>query len=119
MKSPSETALRFFVQGRIWIDSEKGPFLGYGRIELLKKIAEYGSITKAAKSMNMAYRQAWHLIESMNAKAENPLVLTSTGGKGGGGATLTEEGIKMIHAFEMLESEFASFLKMKSEGLNI
>ena len=119
MAISSDISPRFFVQGRIWIDSENGPFLGAGRVQLLKMIAEYGSITKAAKAMHMAYRQAWHLIESMNAKAKSALVITTAGGKGGGGAALTGEGRKMILEFETLEMEFTLFLKIRSEKLII
>jgi len=107
------------VNGRVWIDSGKGPFLGFGRVELLKKLKEYGSISKSAKSMNMAYRQAWHLIESMNEKAVKPLVITFTGGKGGGGAEVTEEGERMICEFEMLNRAFMEFMEIKSGKLCI
>lgn len=119
MGKESDKTTGFQVKGRIWIDSENGPFLGAGRVELLKKIQEHGSITKAAKSMGMAYRQAWHLIESMNAKVSNPLVITSAGGKGGGGATLTTEAAKMIEQFETLEAAFAAFINTQSENLSI
>lgn len=119
MKKTSDTPHRFIVRGRIWIDSDNGPFVGYGRIELLKNIVEHGSISKAAKAMKMAYRQAWHLIESMNAKVEKPLVISVTGGKGGGGATVTEEGLKMIEEFDKLEVAFAEFMKTQSDNLVI
>jgi molybdate transport system regulatory protein len=119
MKTASDKCIQFIIRGRIWIDSDNGPFLGRGRVELLKSIIEYGSITKAAKSMKMAYRQAWHLIESMNAKVEKPLVISVTGGKGGGGATVTEEGLKMIAAFEKLEEAFAVFVKVQLENLSV
>ena len=69
--------------------------------------------------MKMAYRQAWHLIESMNSKVEKPLVISVTGGKGGGGATVTEEGVKMIEEFDKLEAAFAAFMKTQSENLSI
>ncbi|HSZ72756.1 MAG TPA: LysR family transcriptional regulator [Cytophagaceae bacterium] len=107
----------YFVQGRIWIDSDKGPFLGFGRVQLLKKIREYGSISQAAKSMGMSYRQAWQLIESMNMKACHPLVIKSTGGKGGGGATVTEVGEKMIGVYEALDVAFLEFIEMKSKEM--
>ena len=119
MDKHSGISTHFIVRGRVWIDSDNGPFLGAGRIELLKSIMEHGSITKAAKAMKMAYRQAWHLIESMNAKAEKPLVVSVTGGKGGGGATVTAEGLKMIAAFEKLEAAFAAFVKVHSEDFQI
>lgn len=119
MNKTSDAPNRFIIRGRIWIDSDTGPFLGAGRIQLLKSIIEHGSITKAAKSMKMAYRQAWHLIESMNSKVANPLVVSVIGGKGGGGATVTEEGLKMIEEFEKLQDAFAAFAKAQSDNLPI
>jgi len=38
-------------RGRVWIDGPDGTFIGYGRVVLLERIMEHGSITKAAKSM--------------------------------------------------------------------
>ncbi|MBO9702754.1 MAG: LysR family transcriptional regulator [Sporocytophaga sp.] len=109
----------YSIDGRFWINSEKGPFLGRGRVELLKKVKEHGSISKAAASMEMAYKQAWHLIQSMNEKASSPLVEKVIGGKGGGGAILTKEGEKMIKLFEDLESDIQEFLDKKSAKLKI
>ena len=104
-------------RGRIWINGKQGIFIGYGRVELLEKIREYGSITKAAKSMNMAYRRAWYLVDSMNRSASKPLVITETGGKGGGGAHLTEEGKKAIKVFRKFHDDFQNFLKHEEKSL--
>ncbi len=87
------------LRGRIWVEGKNGTFLGYGRVMLLERIKQYGSITMAAKSMQMSYRAAWELVESMNKQANTPLVETATGGKGGGGANLTEAGEMAIEAF--------------------
>ena len=92
-------AKSYNVKGRMWIAKKGETFLGYGRIVLLERIKEYGSITQAAKSMNMSYRHAWELVESMNRQAGTPLVETATGGKGGGGAFLTPMGEKAIAIF--------------------
>lgn len=100
-------------RGRIWIDGREGTFLGYGRIILLEKIRKHGSITKSAKSMEMSYRHAWELVDSMNRQAERPLVESSTGGKGGGGARLTDEGENAIKLFWKLYNDFQDFLKNK------
>src|SRR5512138_3458478 len=78
--------------GRVWIDGPEGTFIGYGRVVLLERIREHGSITKAAKSMEMAYRHAWDLVDSMNRQARTPFVELATGGKGGGGARVTAAG---------------------------
>ncbi len=103
------------LHGRLWIDGNEGTFLGYGRIVLLERLREYGSITKAAKSMEMSYRHAWELVESMNSQAAKPLVELMTGGRGGGGASLTEEGQKAIVLFWELYADFQTYLKRKEK----
>lgn len=97
--------------GRVWVDSVEGTFLGFGRVELLERIKLYGSISKAAKSMNMSYRHAWDLVNSMNRQAKAPLVETATGGKGGGGARLTDSGGKAVEFFRVLQRRFKTFLE--------
>ena len=87
------------VKSRIWVIGKEGTFLGEGRVSLLKAIDKLGSITKAAKSMNMSYLKAWKLVESMNETSSYPLVVKSSGGKGGGGAKLTDQGYKAILLF--------------------
>jgi molybdate transport system regulatory protein len=104
-------------RGRIWIDGTDGTFLGHGRVALLERIREYGSITKAAKAMEMSYRHAWDLVNSMNRQAERPFVELATGGKGGGGARVTEEGERAIQLFWKF-SEDSEFLKQEQNKLN-
>ena len=72
------------IKNRIWIDGKEGTFLGNGRIQLLEKLVETGSINDAARDLKMSYRKAWSLLESMNSQAPEPYVLKSTGGTGGG-----------------------------------
>jgi molybdate transport system regulatory protein len=120
-KKVSRTAEEIITQkdfsGRIWINGKQGIFLGHGRVELLERIREYGSITKAAKSMKMAYRRAWQLVDSMNRQATRPLVMTATGGRGGGGAHLTESGEKAIKLFREFHADFQNFLR--HEGISL
>ncbi|HFC98799.1 MAG TPA: LysR family transcriptional regulator [Thermosulfurimonas dismutans] len=104
------------VRGKIWIEGPEGTFLGYGRMVLLERIREYGSISAAARSMNMSYKHAWDLVESMNRQAGKPLVETTVGGKGGGGARLTPEGEKWLALFRKLLKHLETFLE-KETGL--
>lgn len=97
--------------GRLWIEGRDGAFLGRGRVELLLQIRQYGSITKAAKALNMSYRHAWELVDSMTRQAQTPLVETATGGKGGGGAILTKAGEQAIDFFLKLDDKFRQFLQ--------
>lgn len=99
------------VNGRIWIETEDGSFLGNGRVQLLENIQELGSLNKAAQAMEMSYKQAWDLINSINDKSRKPLVITQTGGKGGGGATLTPVGEKAVKEFHAVRKKFNKFLK--------
>ncbi len=104
--------------GRIWVKGKEGTFLGYGRVVLLERIKQYGSISMAAKSMQMSYRAAWELVESMNKQSTTLLVETTTGGKGGGGAHLTEAGERAIEAFWKLYKKFEEFLKEEIKEFN-
>ncbi|MEN8141616.1 MAG: ModE family transcriptional regulator [Thermodesulfobacteriota bacterium] len=96
--------------GRVWLEGDEGTFIGYGRAVLLEKIQATGSIAGAAKEMSMSYRHAWQLVESMNRQAGGPVVRTSRGGKGGGGAELTPTGRELLALFWRVEKKMAQFL---------
>ena len=105
------------ARGRIWIDGPEGTFIGWGRVNLLEQIREHGSITKAAKSLEMAYRHAWDLVDSMNRQSKMPFVEVTAGGKGGGGARVTEEGEKAIRLFRKFADDFEIFLEREQKKL--
>ena len=70
--------------------------LGPGKIELLERIGRCGSISEAAREMEMSYRRAWLLVAELNQGFRNPVVAAQTGGKGGGHAELTKFGREVI-----------------------
>jgi molybdate transport system regulatory protein len=119
-KSPplKKTTAPAELRGRVWIDGKEGTFLGHGRVVLLERIMEHGSITKAAKSMQMAYRRAWDLVDSMNRQTKRPFVELTTGGKGGGGARVTEEGKRAIRLFWKFSEDFRRFLEKEQKKLS-
>jgi molybdate transport system regulatory protein len=110
---------KYTVGFRVWINEEHGHFLGSGRVRLLENIRENGSITKAAAAMKMSYRQAWQMVEDMNSRSEHPLVAKMLGGKGGGGAKVTEAGEKAIKVFYKLEEEVMKLSKKLSEKIKL
>ncbi len=71
---------------------EQNIAFGPGKADLLEAIEKTGSISQAAKSMNMSYRRAWQLVDTMNQCFETVLVETQTGGTHGGGAAVTALG---------------------------
>jgi len=112
-----EASQPYSFRGHIWIDGKEGTFIGYGRVILLERIREHGSITKAAKSMSMSYKHAWELIDSMNRQAERPFIETLIGGKGGGGTKLTADGEKAIRMFWVFHKDFQDFLSNEEEKM--
>ncbi|WP_020676735.1 TOBE domain-containing protein [Geopsychrobacter electrodiphilus] len=94
----------------LWLNKNRKAFLQSRRIELLEKIAEHGSITKAAKAAGMSYKGAWDAVNSMNNLADKPLTVNVTGGRTGGGTFLTEEGRSLIQMFRMVEKEHGKAL---------
>jgi molybdate transport system substrate-binding protein len=64
------------------------PAIGPGKAELIERIAQTGSISAAARAMGMSYRRAWQPVEALNRSFVEPVIVTATGGKRGGGANL-------------------------------
>ena len=105
--------IEYKVKSRIWILTDNGTFLGEGRIDLLNKIDEFGSISKAAKAMKMSYKKAWELVNSMNSQCEEPVVVGKIGGKDGGGSIVSDAGKKMVVQFDKLNKETIEYLNKK------
>ena len=82
--------------------------LGPGKAELLEGIAETGSIAAAGRRMGMSYKRAWTLVEAMNAMFAAPLVDAVKGGAGGGGASLTPLGSRIVAAYRRVEERAAA-----------
>ncbi|MBA7706260.1 hypothetical protein ES703_115112 [subsurface metagenome] len=100
----------YVVRGRIWVEKDGELYMGVGRAMLLERIDRFGSIAAAARSMSLAYRNAWLWIEAVNRLAPTPLVKKNTGGVGGGYARLTEEGQKAVNEYKELRARIQEFL---------
>lgn len=107
------------LTGRIWLETGDGPVLGSGRVELLERIQQSGSLRQAALQMKMSYRQAWQLIEHMNTHLDAPVVVLHRGGKGGGKAEVTEKGQKAIEQFHLFQQKFREFLAENSTAIDL
>lgn len=77
--------------------------IGPGKIGLLEAIAREGSISAAGRALGMSYKRAWDLVAALNRQAGTPVVATSPGGPGGGGATLTEAGRRLVADYRAIE----------------
>ncbi len=105
--------------GLIRLDSARErPLLGQRQMALLRQIAATGSITQAARAVELSYKAAWDAVNAMNNMAEQPLVTSATGGKQGGGSRLTEYGLRQIQLYDIVESEYRRFFTRLNEKVH-
>ncbi|MEF3367079.1 TOBE domain-containing protein [Methylocystis sp. 9N] len=94
----------------------KGKFLvGRDRIKILEAVAEYGSISKAAKAVGFSYKGAWDAVNSINNLLPSPAFVTKAGGRSGGGAEVTAEGLRLIAMFHQLEARVSRISSIIAE----
>ncbi len=87
----------------IWLETDDGQVaFSRWRLELLEHIDRLGSISSAAKAMNIQYRLAWQRVKEMEARLGFTLVATQVGGVGGGGAHLTPEAQTLIQSLRTM-----------------
>ncbi len=110
--------MQYKIKSKLWIEVNGKILLGEGRIQLLKAVQETGSLSAAAKSLSMSYKKAWKLMDAVNKGAKQPLLITSTGGAGGGGAELTPYGKQLITVFEEIKSGCWTHLDAQQNKLN-
>lgn len=110
--------MSYKIKSRIWIEVNNNVLLGEGRVQLIKAIEKTGSLSKAAKSLNMSYKKAWTLIDAVNKSAEQPVIITSVGGKNGGGTQVTTYGKKLINAFEEINTNCWAYLDAQITKVN-
>ncbi|MBL4674796.1 MAG: LysR family transcriptional regulator [Mucilaginibacter sp.] len=103
--------------GKLYLEVNSERVIGPGRVELLERIHESGSIRQAAIQMKMSYRQAWQFINHMNTHFGEAIVISERGGKGGGNARVTLKGLEIMRSFKDLHERFREFLKENSKHI--
>lgn len=99
------------IRSKVWLEKDGKLLMGSGRVRLLEQIDELGSISAAARSMKLAYRNAWLWVEAMNRLAPSPLVEKATGGAHGGYARLTDAGRRIIKDYREKRARVRKILK--------
>ncbi|KUO68405.1 MAG: hypothetical protein APF77_12535 [Clostridia bacterium BRH_c25] len=89
---------------KIWIDKE-GKVFGKGPLELLQGVKDKGSLSEAARSMNMSYNKAYNLIKSIEEKLGYRLIASKSGGSKGGGSELTEKAEELVGIYQNFYEE--------------
>lgn len=97
--SPLDARTRFRVQVKHAIA------IGPGKADVLRAIAETGSIAEAGRRLGMSYQRVWSLVRALNGDFVEPLVLTQRGGIAGGGAALTPLGMRVLTLYRAIEGD--------------
>lgn len=111
--SQNDSPLAFFAPWHLHFD---GGDISPRRLHLLQAIATAGSVSQAAKQVGITYKAAWDAVEIMNNLAGEPLVNRQHGGKGGGGATLTDSGQQIVNLYERLSAMQAKWMASLAEA---
>jgi molybdate transport system regulatory protein len=99
----------------VWLETDGEVALSRWRVELLQAIDRSGSISAAAEIMNIQYRLAWQRVHEMEERLGLSLVHTTTGGAGGGGATLTPTARDLIDRFLALADAVNDFTAQQAQ----
>ena len=98
------------AKSKVWLDKAGELVFGIGKSGILKVVEKTGSLSSAAKELNMSYRHAWSYIRSAEKRLGKQLLIKIKGGKSGGGALLTEYAKDLIKKFDELEYEVQQFV---------
>jgi molybdate transport system regulatory protein len=85
------------------IDLDPEVRIGPDKILLLEYIHTCGSISAAGRTIGMAYKRAWKLVDEINRICRRAVVERQIGGKNGGGAILTPFGLSLIARYRKIE----------------
>lgn len=72
---------------------------GPGIANLLRKVAELGSLSKAAKSMGMAYSKAWRIMRN----TERQFGFEMIDRDGPRGSSITEKGTQILKMYDAMQ----------------
>jgi len=86
---------------------------GTGIAQLLRGVQRHSSLRAAAMDMGMAYSKAWTIMRNCEAQLGFPLLNSTTGGKHGGGASLTPEAEQLLESYE----RYCQKLRQTAEAL--
>lgn len=94
------------------------PRIGLDRVALIEAVEELGSISAAAKRLDLSYKGAWDIVQALNNLFDTPLIEAAAGGKAGGAARVTERGRTVAAAFRRVQTEMDAALAKLEAGLS-
>jgi len=106
------------VELQVQIRRNGDPFLTSKRVKLLQEVQRCGSLRIAARGLHYSYQHAWEMVNEINRVASEPVVIKHRGGTGGGGATLSVHGKRILDEFRHVERLIKAFTKKLNTEIN-
>jgi len=86
---------------KVWMSDEKqSGIMGDGKWQILKLIDEKGSMKAACDELGYTYRRTWGNLKKIEKFFGFPLLQKHRGGSDGGHTSLTDEGKRLVRAFD-------------------
>ena len=89
---------------------------GPGVAQLLRRVEDKRSLRAAAISMGMAYSKAWTIIKTAEKDLGFPLLVSTTGGKNGGGASLSQQAMSLLAAYEQYCTDVRTYAQKEFQN---
>ena len=104
---------------KLWVERAGEVALSDWRVALLEAVDATGSLSAAARQVNVPYRTAWHKLRQIEASLGLKLLETHSGGAEGGRSQLTPNARALIAAFrdfgqgvqELIEERFDRYFE--------
>lgn len=103
----------------IYFENEEGPvkFFGFGVVQLLKSINDFGSINLACKKLNLSYSKALKMIQNCESIINKPIIIHQKGGSDRAGATLTKVGKDLINIWDEYTRDIDNTISKRNNKL--
>lgn len=97
---------------KIWMsDTKNKGILGDGKWRMLKLIEEKGSLKAACEDLGYTYRRTWGNLKKIENFFGFPLLEKHRGGSDGGHMSLTDEGKRLVAAFDKFHASVDSVIQ--------
>jgi len=97
------------VRTKVWFAVDGMHAFGSGLAALLADVDRCGTLQQAARDNGMSYRHAWGLVKNAEKHLGKPLILSHTGGVGGGRTYLSKYGRRLLDTYNRLNEEVSAF----------
>jgi len=100
------------IKSKFWFEKEGKPIFGEGRYRILKAVESEGSISKAAKKLDMSFRYTWYNLDRAEKNLGIRLLEREKGGTGGGKSFLTAQARFLMEKYDQIKQEVEEFIDM-------